>query len=208
MLLLEQLQLSFRSTDILSVGQPGVSPGESTGRMPARPIAGTAVLQLTARELLRAAGASRIAAQVRVEWNPRLRSCAGRANFRDKLVSLNPRLRDHGSEEIERTLRHELAHLLAEFRAGRRRILPHGPEWCRACHDLGISDETRCHNLPFPISERVRLYVYKCPNCLRDFPRVRRIKRVVACLACCRAHNRGKFAAKFRLQLLERSVMT
>jgi hypothetical protein len=31
---------------------------------------------------------------------------------------------------------------------------------------------------------------------------VRRIKRGVACLACCRAHNRGKFDAKFRLHLV------
>jgi SprT protein len=121
---------------------------------------------------------------------------------------LNPRLHEHGGDEIDRTLRHELAHLLAQFRAGRRRILPHGPEWRAACGDLGIGDEGRCHHLPFPVSPRARRYVYKCPNCQRDFPRVRRIKRAVACLACCRAHNRGKFATKFRLQLLERIVTT
>lgn len=161
-----------------------------------------------ARELLRAAGASRIAREVRVEWNARLKTCAGRAAFRDKLITLNPRLQEHSPDEIDRTLRHELAHFLAQFRAGRRRILAHGPEWRAACHDLGIGDEKRCHNLPFPVRERARRYVYKCPNCERDFPRVRRIKRAIACLACCRAYNRGRFTAKFRLQLLERSVMT
>jgi hypothetical protein len=31
---------------------------------------------------------------------------------------------------------------------------------------------------------------------------VRRIKRAVACLACCRAHNGGKFDARFRLRLM------
>jgi SprT protein len=165
-------------------------------------------LEREARKLLHTAGAERIAISVRVEWNPRLRSCAGRAIFREKLVSLNPRLREHGAAEIDRTLRHELAHLLAQHRAGRRRILPHGPEWRAACSDLGIGDETRCHNLPFPSHARRRRFLYKCPNCLVDFPRVRPIKRVVACLACCRAHNRGRFSGKFRLQLLETSVTT
>ncbi|TMP94006.1 MAG: hypothetical protein E6L08_04450, partial [Verrucomicrobia bacterium] len=129
-------------------------------------------------ELLRSNGAGQIAKEIRVEWNARLKTCAGRADYRFKVISLNPRLRDHGDAEIDRTLRHELAHLLAQFRAGRRRILPHGVEWRQACYDLGIGDEKRCHNLPFPVSERLRRYLYKCPNCQRDFPRVRRVRRI------------------------------
>ena len=159
-------------------------------------------LEAAARKLLVAMGASRIACEVRVEWKARLKACAGHVDYRRKLISLNPRLREHGFSEIDRTLRHELAHLLAQFRAGRRRILPHGQEWRAACHDLGIGDETRCHNLPFPRHERARRFVYKCPNCLLDFPRVRRIRRAIACLACCRAHNRGEFHPRFRLQLV------
>lgn len=163
-------------------------------------------LEATARELLSMAGAARLSFLVGVEWNARLKTCAGRADSRTKLISLNPRLREHGDTEIDRTLRHELAHLLAQFRAGRRRVLPHGAEWRAACHDLGIGDETRCHNLPFLATKRAPRFIYKCPNCRRDFPRVRRIKRTVACLACCHAHNRGKFDSKFRLQLRQTSV--
>ena len=159
-------------------------------------------LEVQADHLLHAAGAGRIASFVRVEWNSRLKSCAGRADYRHKLISLNPRLAEHGETEIDRTFRHELAHLLAQFRAGRRRILPHGSEWRQACRDLGVGDETRCHNLPFPITERARRFLYKCPNCRRDFARVRRIHRTIACLACCRAHNRGEFDARFRLRLV------
>jgi predicted SprT family Zn-dependent metalloprotease len=158
-------------------------------------------VQQTARELMRANGAARIAAELRVEWNSRLKTAAGRADYRQKLISLNPRLLEHPAE-IDRTLRHELAHVLAQFRAGRRRILPHGVEWRQACRDLGITDEKRCHNLPFPVSERARRFLYKCANCQRDFPRTRRIKRAVACLACCRAHNGGEFDARFRLKLI------
>src|SRR5437763_4423245 len=107
-------------------------------------------LESLAIALLRAHGARRIASQLRVKWNSRLKSCAGRADYRSKLISLNPLLHGHGDEEVRRTLLHELAHLLAQFRVGRRRIAPHGQEWRRACQDLGIGDEKRCHNLPLP----------------------------------------------------------
>ena len=201
MLLPEQLQLSFECSRPALSGRflsrvhgdraPWLQPG----------YAYDVDLAKKAREILIGAGVSRIAGEVRVEWNARLKTCAGHVDYRRKLISLNPRLREHAFSEIDRTLRHELAHLLAQFRAGRRRILPHGPEWRAACHDLGIGYENRCHNLPFLRHERVRRFVYKCPNCLLNFPRVRRVRRAIACLACCRAHNRGKFHPKFRLQL-------
>jgi SprT protein len=93
--------------------------------------------------------------------------------------------------------------LLAQERAGRRRIAPHGAEWRLACRDLGIGGEPRCHALPFPVARRVRRFLYRCPNCRSAFPRVHRIRRAVACLACCREHNRGNFDARFRLRLVE-----
>ena len=184
MLLLKQLEFAFERSRI----------DQRAGR--------DVDLELKTREILHNLGLPRLARLVRVEWNSRLQTAAGRADFRDKLISLNPRLYDYGESEIDRTLRHELAHLLAQFRAGRRRVSPHGPEWRDACYDLGIGDEVRCHNLPFPISERARRFIYKCPNCAREFPRVRRIRRAVACLVCCRVHNSGEFDARFRLQLV------
>src|SRR5438128_2799113 len=119
-------------------------------------------LQQTAGELLRANGAARIAAELRVEWNSRLKTAAGRADYRQKLISLNPRLSEH-PVEIDRTLRHELAHLLAQFRAGRRRILPHGEEWREACRDLGIKGERRCHILRFPLGRSLPRLVFRSP---------------------------------------------
>jgi len=214
--LLRQLEFAFRSIGILSasqtdssrgepVGQPGASPGKSVrepaGRMPAGPTAETAVLLQTARELLCSFGADRIAMELRVEWNSRLKTAAGRADYRQQLISLNPRVFEHPAE-IDRTLRHELAHILAQFRAGRRRILPHGIEWRQACRDLDIGDEKRCHNLPFLPRTYAARFVYRCPNCRQEFPRVRRVRRAVACLACCRKHNGGEFDPRFKLKLL------
>jgi predicted SprT family Zn-dependent metalloprotease len=161
-------------------------------------------LERTAREMLERLGAAELAASVQVEWNARLFSAAGRADFRRNLVSLNPRLREHGPAEVDRTLRHELAHLLAQARAGRRRVAPHGTEWRTACRDLGIADESRTHALPFPIQRRARRFLYECPRCRKEFHRVRPIKRAVACLECCRKFNRGKFDKGAVLRLVER----
>ena len=158
-------------------------------------------LEEKSRTLLRQLGAAKLARDVRVEWNPRMKSAAGRADYRERLISLNPLLRDHGVEEIDRTLRHELAHLLAQFRVGRRRIAPHGPEWREACRALDIAAEARCHNLPFASKSFAPRFIYRCPNCRQEFPRVRRIRRVIACLACCRKHNGGDFDPRFRLRL-------
>jgi len=158
-------------------------------------------LEEKSRTLLRQLGAAKLARDVRVEWNPRMKSAAGRADYRERLISLNPLLRDHGVEEIDRTLRHELAHLLAQFRVGRRRIAPHGPEWREACRALDIAAEARCHNLLFATKAYPARFVYRCPNCRQEFPRVRRIRRVIACLACCRKHNGGDFDPRFRLRL-------
>lgn len=159
-------------------------------------------LESRARALLRSVGARTLLQKLRVEWNPRLRSAAGRAAFHEMLVSLNPQLRAHGAEEIERTLRHELAHLIAHLRAGRRRISPHGVEWRQACRDLGIADERRCHSLPFSRRSQTRRFLYRCASCGKDFLRVRRLRRAMACLECCRRQNRGRYSKQFQLRLV------
>jgi SprT protein len=191
--LLRQVEFAFETHAVVGIADPGAAINDRG--------CNAVDLEEKARDLLRANGANRIATQLRVEWNSRLKTAAGRADYRQKLIWLNPRLFEHPAE-IDRTLRHELAHVLAKFRAGRHRILPHGAEWRQACRDLGIVDEKRCHDLPFPVSERAWRYLYRCPNCQRDFHRVRRIKRAVACLACCRAHSGGEFDARFRLRLV------
>jgi SprT protein len=196
--LLRQLEFAFRT--VAGIADPGflgcVEKAGVTDPGYKQPD-----LEETARALLRTNGADRIASELRVEWNSRLKTAAGRADYREKLISLNPRLLDHPIE-IDRTLRHELAHILAQFRAGRLGISPHGIEWQQACVDLGIADEKRCHNLPFPARTYAARFVYRCPDCRQEFPRVRRMRRAVACLACCRKYNGGEFDLRFRLRLI------
>jgi predicted SprT family Zn-dependent metalloprotease len=173
--------------------QPAPAPPliACTGRDPA--------LEGHARQLLSPLGGHDLATRVIVRWNPRMRSTAGTALASRSLVTLNPRLREFGEEEVDRTLRHELAHLLAHFRAGRRRIAPHGPEWRQACRDLGLVDEARCHTLPLPRRELRAKHRYRCPACAVEVPRVRPFRRKTACYACCRQHNRGRYHDRFRL---------
>ncbi len=157
-------------------------------------------LEKHARTLLAGLGCDALAATVRVVWNSRMRSTAGMAYPRRSQITLNPRLREFGDAEVDRTLRHELAHLLAHHRAGRRRIAPHGPEWARACRDLGLADEKRCHDLPLPRRQMTARHFYRCPSCAVELHRVRPLRRKSACLTCCRRHNRGGYDERFRLQ--------
>jgi len=167
--------------------------------VPRSPVADeNAALTKRSRELLLAAGAAVLAERVTARWNPRMRSTAGTAFPAKAAITLNPRLREFGPEEVERTLRHELAHLLAYDRAGKRRIPPHGMEWRRACAALGLHDEQRCHMLPLPRRTLARQHLYRCPRCAIELRRVRPLRRRVACLVCCRAHSGGRYDERFR----------
>ena len=154
--------------------------------------------QEMARAIFNGIGCTALADQVVVRWNTRMRSTAGMAFPAKALVHLNPRLREFGDAEIDRTLRHELAHLLAHHRAGRRRIAAHGREWRAACLALGLHDEKRCHDLPLPRRKLRATLRYRCTHCGLELARVRPMRRKSACLTCCRAHNRGRYDDRFR----------
>jgi predicted SprT family Zn-dependent metalloprotease len=142
---------------------------------------------------------------VRVYWNPRMRSTAGYASYPSWRIELNPRLREFDGQ-TDRTLRHELAHLIAYHRAGRRRIEPHGPEWRQACVDVGIPGESARHTLPLPRRQMQRNYVYACAHCGLIVHRVRKFRRGTACRKCCDAHNGGQFDVKYRFVLIEKAA--
>ena len=159
-----------------------------------------AMLTRQAAELLREIGCAELAERVAVRWHRRLVSTAGLARTERAEVQLNPRLREFPGE-VDRTLRHELAHLVAHDRAGRRRITAHGAEWRLACCDLGIPDETRCHTLPLSRRQPARrAHVYRCPGCTTTLRRVRPInvrRHRLACRECCRQHAGGQFDGRF-----------
>ncbi len=144
-------------------------------------------------------GLPELARKVKVSWNPRMQTTAGRAWWPDRLIELNPKLRKLGPDQMWRTLKHELAHLVAYERCGRKRIETHGPEWQQACAELGIAGETEFHTLPLKRRHVTRAYAYFCPNCNYEIKRVRPIRRTVACYDCCRKFNDGAYHPRFRL---------
>jgi predicted SprT family Zn-dependent metalloprotease len=138
--------------------------------------------------------------KVQVIWNAKLRSTAGYAKWPQWQIELNPRLVEFEGQ-VERTLKHELAHLIAYARANRRRIEPHGAEWRRACADLGIPDESARHTLPLPRTTQTRKFTYHCPSCSVEVERVRKFRQRTACLHCCKKHAGGRFDSRFQFEL-------
>lgn len=158
-------------------------------------------MEAECRRWLRALGMESVCDRVEVVWNPRLRSTAGYALYPAWRIELNPRLREFDGQ-LERTLKHELAHLIAYHRAGRKRIEPHGEQWKQACADLGIPDESAHHHLPLPRRHVRRGLTYACPGCGLTVRRVKKFRRYTACLSCCRTHAGGKYDPRFQFRLV------
>jgi SprT protein len=156
-------------------------------------------LTVFAKEALARLGLQALGEKLSVRWNSRMRSTAGLAYPNSAQIVLNPRLAGFGRTEVERTLLHELAHLVAHFRCGKRRISPHGPEWRKACADLGLENEARCHDLPLPRHKMTRRFVYQCPSCAARVERVRLFRRPAACLKCCKTYSGGRYDKRFNL---------
>ncbi|MGJ8644659.1 MAG: SprT-like domain-containing protein [Luteolibacter sp.] len=151
------------------------------------------------RDALEPLNLTKLAEKVTVVWNKRMRTTVGRAFWPDCRIEMNPRLGEFSEDETQRTLKHELAHLIAYARSGRRKIAPHGLEWQTACAELGIPGESVRHTLPLKPRRMQRKYSYTCPSCMAVITRVRPIKRASACHTCCRKHNGGRFHQRFRL---------
>lgn len=181
--------------------EPPVKPMKQTTSAAASPTLDEGLTE-TCRDLLRKVDLAGAARLISVQWNSRLRSTAGYASYPAWKIELNPKLQEFEGQ-VDRTLRHELAHLVAYHRAGRRRIEPHGIEWQQACADLGIPGESARHRLPLPRREVKRNFTYACIHCGLTVKRVRKFSRYTACSACCTKHNGGRYDARFRFALIE-----
>jgi predicted SprT family Zn-dependent metalloprotease len=186
------LQLEFRWPSWLHVPKVPVSSRPRT-------TCGDSGLTAWCAETSNGLGLPELARKVGVFWNPRMQTTAGRAWWPDRSIELNPKLRECAPEELWRTLKHELAHLIAYERCGRRHTDPHGPEWATACTELGIPGEHPFHTLPFKRRRMKRNHVYICANCLTTIHRVQPLQRTVACYDCCRKFNGGAYHERFRL---------
>lgn len=123
-------------------------------------------------------GAHRKTRELRVRFNPRLRTAVGRADFSACTIELNARLLDRHPEELVPTLVHELCHLVAGARAG------HGARWREAVVALGFRPET-CHRLDVAdLAVRRRAWTWSCVRCGETYRRGHRRASRYLCGGC------------------------
>ncbi|GAH85578.1 unnamed protein product, partial [marine sediment metagenome] len=150
---------------------------------PDQPLPGRAGLLGIAERCGRAWGLAELTGQVRIAYNPRLRTTLGRALLDARRVELNTRLLREHPEELVSLLAHELAHVVVHIRHGR--VSPHGAPFRALMRRLGLSPRAT-HSLPTRHLRRRRrryLYLHRCGNCSYTFL-ARRVRRDLHCRAC------------------------
>ena len=97
---------------------------------------------------------------VRVHWNARLSTTAGRAFLRGARIELNPKLLARAPEQLPMVLAHEAAHIAA-FRLFGPNIPAHGRHWRSLMRLAGHPPEIT-HKIPLdrPKSRRRRRFFY------------------------------------------------
>jgi predicted SprT family Zn-dependent metalloprotease len=134
-----------------------------------------------------------------LRWNARLRTSAGRfIPGGRQLFSASPPIIEiasylkheaEGEKLIVDTLGHEMIHYWLWMR---RRPYGHGAEFWTKMKLMGVS---RYNPVP---KRRNFKYVYQCGACAKEFPARRRLK-ALACAACCKAYNGGRYDKKYKL---------
>ncbi|MFN0183859.1 MAG: SprT-like domain-containing protein [Aquabacterium sp.] len=103
---------------------------------------------------------------VRVAWNERLTTTAGRAFLRLGQIELNPTLMQQAPNQLDMVLTHEAAHLAA-FRLFGPNIAAHGRHWRSLMRLAGYPPEVT-HKIPVGQVRRARrryVYLRVCDQC-------------------------------------------
>jgi ribosomal protein L37AE/L43A len=100
---------------------------------------------------------------------------------------------DSSQRAVEEILKHEMIHLWLHEQG-----LPsgHTAEFRAKARQMG-QPKTR-HQIETPKPRTG--WEYSCPVCKSTFTRRKRFGRPVACAACCKEFNKGKFDARFKLR--------
>lgn len=123
----------------------------------------------------------------------------GRCNFTKKQITLSRRLVELNEEkEVRNTILHEIAHALVGVHHG------HDATW-RAWHIQIGGDGQRYYNALNVVTPKARWKAF-CESCNRTSPRRRVPNRQMACGACCKKYNGGKFSTDFLFKFLPADV--
>ena len=109
----------------------------------------------------------------------------GNCNVVTKVITLNRHFCENNTfEAVYDLIKHEIAHLRAPN---------HGPEFVRACAEMGIPYHTDILH-PDCVTEKGK-FVYMCPGCGEFFYSFRKWKRSKSCADC----SGGYYNPKFKL---------
>lgn len=115
----------------------------------------------------------------------------GQCNYRTRTIGQSAKIVLLNDEHhVRMNALHEIAHALAGPKAG------HGPEWRRIARSIGHSG-ARLYD-PQVVKTPPMKYRASCHSCFMAHTSRKRSR--VACKACCRKHNGGKFSEKYLLQ--------
>jgi len=99
--------------------------------------------------------------------------------------------------EIIDTLLHEIAHGIDSEDRG---TSDHSPRWVAIARAIGCNGN-RCYNKDEKVMPEGK-HLYKCPKCEREVRYHKKKKRATACGKCCKAHNGGRYDAKYAFTYL------
>ncbi|MBS3733491.1 MAG: SprT-like domain-containing protein [Phycisphaerae bacterium] len=150
---------------------------------PRAPLPTGPVLRAIAERIARRWDMPELLRHVRIGYNSRLRTTAGRAVYDDARVELNPHLLGAHRDQLVATLAHELAHLAVRRRYGAG-AAPHGREFRTLLRAVNLSPD-RCHAMPAAkrLRRRRYLYLHRCSDCGQTFI-ARRVRRDCYCRYC------------------------
>jgi predicted SprT family Zn-dependent metalloprotease len=112
----------------------------------------------------------------------------GVCKFKLKAIGLSaPLVKLNDEAKMIDTILHEIAHAIAGPAAH------HGRVWRLTALSIGATPD-RCYRQK-DIVAPVKKFIGQCPSCLRFVER--HLRRAIACGACCRIKNAGKFSKDF-----------
>jgi len=124
----------------------------------------------------------------------------GCCNFTTKTISLSKALTElNHPAKVRDTLLHEIAHALV----GKRKA--HGKEWQSKAKEIGCNPK-RCYTHEEVVIPKGK-YTASCRSCGKEFQALRK-RRGVACRACCRKLNGGKYSTEFLIEFRENGATT
>jgi predicted SprT family Zn-dependent metalloprotease len=138
----------------------------------------------------------------KLNWNSRMRTCAGRFSpgsrafgvaITEPTIEIASYLQSipEGEKHIRDTLLHEMIHYYLWWKG---RPYGHTPEFYTIMRKTGA---TRFNTVP---KLRPIKHWYQCPNCLIKVP-ARRTLGIVACANCCKKYNHGQFFKGYVLKI-------